>query len=298
MLGGKVYRLQGAGPAFVPERSQFLTKSAATGVKVGGDNYDLVQDGVAGSLPFRKELAIGAIGFWSILTRTRDLLTLLLGVHIVHATIVTKFSSFNTPYDSCASHSFLALAFVLVHLFVIGAVNVARALVGELSIVMEFATDLWSFFVGFVLASASASHRWQLEQGVNDVCSSSANGHSANLYFFADVVGIGAFLRAALLIYSKPPCGPGWLSVLLFAIVCGVLQLAVLDLFVTGEVSKIWKDVEVNGTAIDKDLNEALDRISSLENLLNGASARRPPPPVLPRSHPLARVRAAETLDV
>ena len=295
--GGRVYKLQGSGPAFVPQRSQFLTKQTATGVKVGGDNYALVQDGGAGSLPFRKELAIGAIGAWSVLTRTRDMLTLLLGVHLVHATVVTKFASFDTVYDSCASHSFLALAFVLVHLLVMGAVNIARALIGELSISMELITDVWSFFVGFVLASASSSHRWQLEQGTNDVCSSSANGHSANMYVFADIVGIGAFLRAALLAYAKPPCGPGWLVVLIFAIVCGVVQLAVLDLFVTGEVSKIWETVEVNGTQLDNDLNDALNRISSLENLLNGAPQHRPSVaiPATPVSRPCA---CAETLDV
>lgn len=44
------------------------------------------------------------------------------------------------------------------------------------------------------------------------------------------------------------------LSVLVLAIAAAVFQYAVIDPYIVPEISKVWQEIEANGTALDADL--------------------------------------------
>jgi len=182
--------------------------------------------------------------------------------------IQTKLVSYSTAYDACASFSWLALAYVVTHLAIICASNVGRTIT-EFSQMSETLLDVWGLCVGFILAAASSSQRWQLELGDADVCSSATNPTAAFVYFLADIAGIGGLLRTILLTFALPPIGPGWAWVIAIALVAGVLQIGVLDPILLPEVANVWKSIQVNGSAADRDLAAVTDRLSSLESLFN-----------------------------
>ena len=239
---------------------------AATGVKVDDALYATINE--QSSLPFRAELSRGALGLWSRVTSLRDLLTLFIGVHVAHVQITTKFVSYDTTYDACASFSWLALSYVICHLTIVCASNVARTIT-ELSQLAETLLDVWGMVLGFVLAAASSSQRWQLEQGAGDVCSSATNPTAAFVYLLADIAGIGGLLRLLLLTYALPPFGPGWAWLIILGLVAAVVQLTLLDNVAVPEVAKIWKNIENEGGGFDDDLAEVTNRLSSLESLFN-----------------------------
>ena len=263
---GAAIALRGANHNNDSLRPLVAKNDAATGVKVDEALYATINE--SSSLPFRAELSRGALGLWSRVTSLRDMLTLFIGVHVAHVQITTKFVSYDTTYDACASFSWLALSYVTCHLTIVCASNVARTIT-ELSQLTEVALDIWGMVLGFVLAAASSSQRWQLQQGADDVCSSATNPTAAFVYLLADIAGIGGLLRLLLLTYALPPVGPGWVWLILLSVVAAVVQLSVLDTYAVPEVAKIWKNIEKNGSGFDADLAEVTDRLSSLESLFN-----------------------------
>lgn len=58
-------------------------------------------------------------------------------------------------------------------------------------------------------------------------------------------------------------------SVVVLAALLVLFQIAIVDEFVVPELSKVFKNVEQNGTAIDDALKDVTNRLDSFESLFN-----------------------------
>lgn len=277
-----VYRVQSLGvPACVPLVSHTGTPTSTSSLD-GSIRINANSTGIAGSdfdpdfsvitnkglLPGSDMLARGALLLWYRASWLRDFLLALFALNLLHVSLVTRFHGTKTDIGDCAASSWIVFLFVCVITASIIAFTIVRQ-VRNVGASLEIAFDIYCIGTAIVLASAAAPHDWRLNRAGGDICSLIANPLAYGIYQYADILGIGAFIRTLLLLYVRPPFGYGLVWVLAVALIGVVFQLFVLDEYLVPELSTVWKEVEINGTAIDNDLNDFADRLTDVEKLLN-----------------------------
>jgi len=155
---------------------------------------------------------------------------------------------------------------VLTLTLTVGVTSIVRS-IRPLSLLFEVGLTILYVVLATVLSAASGPQRWKLTQGTADVCSAQTNPLSGQVYLLADCTGTLSMVTLGLIVLAKPPAGPGWVWLLVFAIVAIAVQLSLVDLVISDELSKSWKFVEQNGTEIDSSLRDVTDRLDSIETL-------------------------------
>lgn len=255
-------------PAVMPPQAEpyRLHGTAATGAPFGA--VDSVGGAEGTETLYGSFVGKGLVALWDKMTSFRDLIVFVLSVSVLHNILATKFANEDTAFSNCAVNSWLLWFYVLTLAALVGVTSIVRS-IRPLSINFEVGLTLLFVTLGTVLAAASGPHRWKLEQGQADVCSSQTNPLAGQVYLLADCAGTLSMITLGLILLAKPPFGPGWLWLVLFAAIAILVQLTLVDLVVSDELSKSWKYVEVNGTEIDKTLKDVTERIDGIENLLN-----------------------------
>lgn len=225
-------------------------------------------DGAADSESLYTRFASRSVaGVWDRFISIRDALVFFLALNVVHIGLSLKFAAESTVYDDCASASWLVIFYAVVLLVGTALVSVIRS-TRDLSITYEAVVAVLNVTVATILAASSAPHRWKLS-ATGDVCSAMASNLSYAVYFLADVCGAGSMIALVMILFARPPAGNGLLWVLVVGALAIVVQLTLFDLVLVDELGKAFREIEVNGTAIDKDMQTVTDRLDSLESLLN-----------------------------
>lgn len=229
-------------------------------------DYSEIESPESGFL-MRKALSKQVLMRYYQLTSFRALVLFFLGLNILHHSLVVRYTGDKTLV-SCATNSWMTFLFVCVILGGIFAAGLARAL-AAMPVAVEVVVDVWHILLATILSSAAGPHDWRIQLRGGDVCSSQTNPASSNLFLFSDILGTGALIRLLMLTYLKPPGGYGAIWVV-FVLAGGIaIQIGILDQFVVPEISEVWKELEINGTALDSDLDAIGNRLTSLEKLTN-----------------------------
>jgi len=261
--------LRGNGqPAVMPSMYETLRGpgEAPTGAPFGAVKG---VDGVTDSNSLYSRFASRTVaGVWDRFISVRDTIVFFLALNVIHVGLTLKFSADSTAYDDCASASWLVILYAVVLMVGTALVSIIRS-TRDLSITYEAVVAIMNVVVATILAASSAPHRWKLSSGANDVCSAMANNLSYTVYLLADVCGAGSMIALVMILFARPPAGNGLLWVVLVGAIAIAVQLTLFDLVLVDELGKAFEEIEVNGTAIDKDMQTVVDRLDSLESLLN-----------------------------